>query len=129
MSNNDKKPDAAPSVENKPKKSLRQRLEEAGIEVLPSEHPTREVFTEESLRALGFKVPPRRGEVTRESLEAMTLADLLPRLPTEAQSWIADLDAADYATTERILNDIGAENFLRYWRIHRDAQQDAYFPL
>jgi hypothetical protein len=48
---------------------------------------------------------------------------------TEAESWIADLDAADYATTERILNDIGAENFLRYWRVHRDAQQDVYFPL
>jgi hypothetical protein len=41
---------------------LRQRLEEAGIEVLPSEHPTREVFTEESLKARGFKVPSARGD-------------------------------------------------------------------
>ena len=64
---------------NKPAKSLRQRLEEAGIEVLPSEHPTREVFTEESLEALGFKVPPRRGEVTRESLEALGFELLTPR--------------------------------------------------
>ena len=51
-----------PSEENKPAKSLRQRLEEAGIEVLPSEDPTREVFTEESLKARGFRVPPMRGE-------------------------------------------------------------------
>ena len=39
-----------PSEENKPGKSLRQKLEEAGIEVLPGEHPTREVFTEASLK-------------------------------------------------------------------------------
>jgi hypothetical protein len=48
--------------ENKPAKSLRQGLEEAGIEVLPSEDPTREVFTEESLKARGFKVPSARGD-------------------------------------------------------------------
>jgi hypothetical protein len=47
-----------PSEENKSAKSLRQRLEEAGIEVLPSEDPTREVFTEASLKAAGFKVLP-----------------------------------------------------------------------
>jgi hypothetical protein len=48
----------SPSEENnKPAKSLRQRLEEAGIDVLPSENPTREVFAEESLRARGFIVP------------------------------------------------------------------------
>ena len=36
----------SPSEENnKPASSLRQRLEEAGIDVLPSEDPTREVFT------------------------------------------------------------------------------------
>jgi hypothetical protein len=41
---------------------LRQKLEEAGIEVLPSEHPTREVFTEDSLRSMGIKVLPARGD-------------------------------------------------------------------
>jgi hypothetical protein len=54
-----RKRDAAPEPSeenNKPAKSLRQKLEEAGIEVLPSEHPTREVFTEESLRTMGFKL-------------------------------------------------------------------------
>ena len=67
------------SIQSPPESGLRQKLEEAGIEVLPSEHPTREVFTEESLKALGFKVPPRRGEVTRESLEALGFELLTPR--------------------------------------------------
>ena len=52
----------SPSEENNNAKSLRQRLEEAGIDVLPSEDPTREVFTEESLKACGFKVPSARGD-------------------------------------------------------------------
>jgi hypothetical protein len=55
----------------------------------------------------------------------LTLTDLLPQLPPEARDWIAGLDASDYATTERILNRIGAENFITHWQTHRADQQDA----
>jgi hypothetical protein len=74
---NDTASEPPPSEENKAAKSLRQRLEEAGIEVLPSEHPTREVL-EESLKAAGFKVPPTGGGVTKELLESLGMKVLPP---------------------------------------------------
>ena len=57
----------------------------------------------------------------------VTLASIIPKLPAVALAWIAGLDRVDYITTEWILNDIGLDNFLKYWRTHRAAQRKAAF--
>ena len=49
----------------------------------------------------------------------MALCAPLATLPAVAVAWIAGLDRTDYITTEWILNDIGLDNFLKYWRTHR----------
>ncbi len=48
------------------------------------------------------------------------LADIKPRLPVEAQHWIAGMKRAERDGTEDILNDVGADYFVQYWRFYRD---------
>lgn len=55
--------------------------------------------------------------------DLITLASILPRLPAEAQAWIKGLDADDYTAMETILNNVGAENFIKHWKVHHDDYQ------
>jgi len=51
--------------------------DDAAPDPKPSEKPAK--FTEDSLREAGFEVPPSKGEVTREALEALGHKVIEPR--------------------------------------------------
>src|SRR5262245_60644440 len=52
----------------------------------------------------------------------ISLTTSLARLPAEGQSWIKGLNQSYRESTERVLNIVGADNFVRDWKIHRDDQ-------
>ena len=49
----------------------------------------------------------------------VTLESILPRLPVEAQSWIAELRPGIRDALETRLDLVGAEAFLRYWQDYK----------
>ncbi len=53
-------------------------------------------------------------------LADLKLADIKSTLPAEAQHWIAGMKRAEREATEDILNDVGANYFVQYWRFYRD---------
>jgi len=53
----------------------------------------------------------------------ISLMSILPKLAAEGQSWINGLDASNRRATECLLNIVGEENFVKYWRQHRADQQ------
>ncbi len=54
------------------------------------------------------------------SLADLKLADVKSTLPVEAQHWIASMKRKEREATERIVNDVGADYFIEYWRFYRD---------
>ncbi len=50
----------------------------------------------------------------------LKIQDIKARLPQEAQDWIAGMKRDEREVTEAILNRVGAEYFLKYWRFYRD---------
>ena len=50
----------------------------------------------------------------------ISLTTILPRLPAEAQAWINALPPDDRQSTEYLMNLVGADNFVKHWRTHRD---------
>jgi hypothetical protein len=53
----------------------------------------------------------------------LSLTTILPRLPPEGRAWINSLNATWRHGAEQVLNNIGEENFIRSWRVHRDDQR------
>jgi hypothetical protein len=54
----------------------------------------------------------------------ISLTMILPRLPAEARQWINGLPPHYLRAIEDILDRVGADNFVRHWRAHRQDQQD-----
>ena len=59
----------------------------------------------------------------------VTLESILPRLPVEAQSWIAELRPDIRDATETMLHIVGPEAFATYWQDYKAevAQLDHFF--
>ncbi len=50
----------------------------------------------------------------------MKIQNIKARRPQEGQDWIAGMKRDEREVTEAILNRVGAEYFLKYWRFYRD---------
>jgi hypothetical protein len=44
----------------------------------------------------------------------------MDRLPPEAQTWIKGMNSEERHCTEIVLNNVGADSFVRYWKDHAD---------
>jgi hypothetical protein len=53
----------------------------------------------------------------------ISLTTALPKLPTDAQAWINELDPSFRSSTERVLNVVREESFIKHWQTHRADQQ------
>jgi hypothetical protein len=51
----------------------------------------------------------------------ISLTTTLPKLPTDAQAWINELDPSFRSSTERVLNVVREES--KHWQTHRPDQQ------
>jgi hypothetical protein len=51
----------------------------------------------------------------------ISLTTTLPKLPTDAQAWINELDPSFRSSTERVLNVVREES--KHWQTHRADQQ------
>jgi hypothetical protein len=52
------------------------------------------------------------------------LTTILPRLPAEGQQWINGMEPFYRETAEHILNLVGADNFVKHWKTHREDEQN-----
>ena len=64
-----------------------------------------------------------RYELTKNIRAAM------PRLPAEAQIWLAGLCTEDLCTIETILNIVGEKSFAMHWQHHKDDLDRLHFDL
>jgi hypothetical protein len=53
------------------------------------------------------------------SAKRIRLADIAERLPAGCHHWLALMDAGNYESTETILNNVGAETFIKYWTVYK----------
>jgi hypothetical protein len=57
---------------------------------------------------------PKTPEVAK-----LVLSDVKTGLPLEGQQWIAGMKREEREVTEDILNRVGTEYFVQYWRFYR----------
>jgi hypothetical protein len=50
----------------------------------------------------------------------ITLREIMDRLPPEAQKWVNGMNRDERLGTEIILNNVGVDSFIKYWRDHKD---------
>jgi hypothetical protein len=50
----------------------------------------------------------------------ITLLEIMDKLPPEAQDWIKRMNRGERAGTEIILNNVGVDSFIKYWRVHKN---------
>ncbi len=54
----------------------------------------------------------------------LKLSDIQVRLPQAGRRWAAEMSSAERHGTEIILNNVGAESFLKYWKEYGDELQE-----
>jgi hypothetical protein len=50
----------------------------------------------------------------------LKISEVKTRLPLEGQDWIGGMKREEREVTEDILNRVGTEYFVKYWRFYRD---------